>query len=45
MQPQASNKNNRGQPDMGSQQEAVASPEIPVVQITEEGELPDLFYC
>ncbi|XP_034275090.1 rho guanine nucleotide exchange factor 25 isoform X2 [Pantherophis guttatus] len=36
MQPQASNKNNRGQPDMGSQQEAVASSEIPVVQITEE---------
>ncbi|XP_058024401.1 rho guanine nucleotide exchange factor 25 isoform X7 [Ahaetulla prasina] len=36
MQPQASNKNNRGQPDMGSQQEAVASPEIPVVQIMEE---------
>ncbi|KAM3845798.1 rho guanine nucleotide exchange factor 25 isoform 1-T1 [Vipera latastei] len=33
MQPQASN---RGQPDMGCQQEAIASSEIPVVQVTEE---------
>ncbi|XP_032067655.1 rho guanine nucleotide exchange factor 25 isoform X3 [Thamnophis elegans] len=36
MQPLANNKNNRGQPDMGSQQEAIASSEIPVVQVTEE---------
>ncbi|XP_013921072.1 PREDICTED: rho guanine nucleotide exchange factor 25 [Thamnophis sirtalis] len=36
MQPLANNKNNRGQPDMGSQQEAIASSEVPVVQVTEE---------